>query len=200
MYRASPRPLATTRADGACAECGVARDLGHSLVEMGEALMVPSGKRWEPLDGVDALREHPDPLGALQRGEVPALVLRGAVPSAALRRLRARMALFAHTEPTEQGGYGHREYQQRSRCALALNAERCPCDKVTKNRTEQSWSGASVIGSGGTVCSTAKGSKSVCDRHKYCKQLLHNVHYAEYGRKLIHDSLRADVSTGRASL
>lgn len=41
------------------------------------------------------LRSHPDPLGALQRGEVPALVLRGFLPASELAHAATRMQLAA---------------------------------------------------------------------------------------------------------
>ena len=52
---------------------------------------------WAPLEGrsVDELlRKHPDPLGALQRGDVPALILRGVLGTSDLRSLRQRLAVF----------------------------------------------------------------------------------------------------------
>lgn len=52
------------------------------------------GEVWEPLEG-EALRRHPDPMGALQRGEVPALMVRGLIPKAELARMLDRMAAFA---------------------------------------------------------------------------------------------------------
>ena len=67
----------------------------RALAEAGSRLThLQPGERWEPLEG-EALRRHPDPMGALQRGEVPALMVRGLIPKAELTRMLDRMAAFA---------------------------------------------------------------------------------------------------------
>ena len=67
----------------------------RALAEAGSRLThLRPGERWEPLEG-EALRRHPDPMGALQRGEVPALMVRGLIPQAELTRMLDRMAAFA---------------------------------------------------------------------------------------------------------
>ena len=57
--------------------CEDAERLQNALTEVGEHSRVShrADEAWEPLEGT-ALLAHPDPLGALQRGEVPAIVLR----------------------------------------------------------------------------------------------------------------------------
>lgn len=59
-----------------------------------EPLPMPQAKLWAPLEG-QALSSHPDPLGALQRGEVPALVIRGLLGKEDLQAMYTRMADFA---------------------------------------------------------------------------------------------------------
>ena len=62
----------------------------RTLAESGH-ITASSNDGWRVLEG-DALRQHSDPLGALQRGEVPAVMLRGFVPPDELRRMLTRMA------------------------------------------------------------------------------------------------------------
>ncbi len=75
--------------------CEDAERLQNALAEVGARSRVThrADEAWEPLEGA-ALLAHPDPLGALQRGEVPALVLRGLVPPDELRHMLTRMAEF----------------------------------------------------------------------------------------------------------
>ena len=84
--------------------CSDARRLVQALDELGKNASlshVPGGPNaslagqlpvssWVPLEG-DALRRHRDPLGALQRGEVPAIILRSFVPHDELQELLERM-------------------------------------------------------------------------------------------------------------
>ena len=58
---------------------------------LGESGHLTSSDGWQVLEG-EALRQHADPLGALQRGEVPAVMLRRFVPPDELRRMLTRMA------------------------------------------------------------------------------------------------------------
>ena len=67
---------------------------GHNGGERPFLEVVGSDVPWEPLEG-NRLRSHPDPLGALQRGEVPALLLRGFVPASELAHATTRMQLAA---------------------------------------------------------------------------------------------------------
>ena len=63
----------------------------RAAAEWGSRLSPAADDPWQVLEG-KALRRHPDPLGALQRGEVPALMLRGFVPPRELERMLRRMA------------------------------------------------------------------------------------------------------------
>ena len=74
-------------------QCGRLARLATSLAEATKGSAAPV-VAWRPLEGA-ALAQHDDPLGALQRGEVPALILRGLVPPAELRGLLRRTARFA---------------------------------------------------------------------------------------------------------
>ena len=71
--------------------CIDAKRFQHALSESGSWLSPDATDPWQVLEG-EALRRHPDPLGALQRGEVPAVMLRGFVPRAELDHILARMA------------------------------------------------------------------------------------------------------------
>lgn len=73
--------------------CEDTERLQDALAEMGarSRLTHRADEAWEPLEGA-ALLAHPDPLGALQRGEVPALMLRGLVPPNELQHMLTRMA------------------------------------------------------------------------------------------------------------
>lgn len=57
----------------------------------GMRIVPPQAAAWEMLEG-EALRRHPDPLGALQRGDVPGLMLRRFVPQSEVDRMLSRMA------------------------------------------------------------------------------------------------------------
>ena len=63
----------------------------QALAEAGQRLSPVAEDPWRVLEG-EALRRHPDPLGALQRGEVPAIMLRRFVPEDELRAMLTRMA------------------------------------------------------------------------------------------------------------
>ena len=62
-----------------------------ALNEAGHRLSPAEDDPWRVLEG-DALKRHPDPLGALQRGEVPAVMLRRFVPAEELDKMLSRMA------------------------------------------------------------------------------------------------------------
>lgn len=80
----------TAHADGKQA-CADATRFEGALSESGRRLSPAEADPWPVLEG-EALRQHPDPLGALQRGEVPALMLRSFVPRGDLRTMLTRMA------------------------------------------------------------------------------------------------------------
>ena len=82
------RQVAPAEAKQACKD---ARRFLAALAEAGTRLSPHADDSWAVLEG-DALRQHPDPLGALQRGEVPAVMLRRFVPQQELDAMRSRMA------------------------------------------------------------------------------------------------------------
>ena len=70
--------------------------LGHSKQAQARERLAPSlpGSAWAPLEGAsisEVLRQHPDALGALSAGEVPAIVLRGHMPPRDAAELVARL-------------------------------------------------------------------------------------------------------------
>ena len=71
--------------------CADSKRFQSALQESGHRLSPAESDPWDVLEG-EALRRHPDPLGALQRGEVPAVMLRGFLPEDELRMMRTRMA------------------------------------------------------------------------------------------------------------
>ena len=71
--------------------CNDARRFQTALAESGRRLSPAEDEPWDVLEG-DALKAHSDPLGALQRGEVPAIALRSFVPNSELSRMLSRMA------------------------------------------------------------------------------------------------------------
>jgi hypothetical protein len=74
--------------------CQDATRFQKALGEAGTFLVPPESDPWQILEG-EALKRHPDPLGALQRGEVPALMLRRFVPREELDHMLSRMAQMA---------------------------------------------------------------------------------------------------------
>ena len=71
---------------------------------------------WAPLEGSE-LKDHPDPLGALQRNEVPALILRGLVPEVGMHQMRHRVASMAVRAPLAD----------RESCMCAhISPKKCP--------------------------------------------------------------------------
>jgi len=74
--------------------CSDAKRFQEALQQSGIRLSPRVSEPWNVLEG-EALRQHPDPLGALQRGEVPALMLRKFVPEAEVDRMLSRMAQVA---------------------------------------------------------------------------------------------------------
>ena len=71
--------------------CADAKRFESALGEIGEARMaIEADDPWLPLEG-DSLRRHPDPLLALQRGHVPAIILRGFLPASELAHMTSRM-------------------------------------------------------------------------------------------------------------
>ena len=82
------------KSDWQCAELVQMR---RSLAQMGRS-RVPPHRMWQPLEGSsteDILRQNSDPLGALQRGEIPAIIVRAVLPPAKLRALLLRISGFA---------------------------------------------------------------------------------------------------------
>lgn len=71
--------------------CTDAMRFQSALAESGHRLSPPEADPWGVLEG-EALRRHQDPLGALQRGEVPAIMLRGFLPEDELHIMLTRMA------------------------------------------------------------------------------------------------------------
>ena len=69
--------------------CVDASRFQKALGEAGRQLSVADDEPWPVLEG-DALLRHPDPLGALQRGEVPAVMLRKFVPADELRHMLSK--------------------------------------------------------------------------------------------------------------
>ena len=84
----SPIPSASPARMQACQD---ARRFEAALAESGHRLMAEDHESWRVLEG-DALKHHLDPLGALQRGEVPAIALRQFVPAGELAHMQSRMA------------------------------------------------------------------------------------------------------------
>jgi hypothetical protein len=62
-----------------------------------------AGGTWAPLEGA-ALSVHPDPLGALLRAEVPAVVLRGLVRPQTIASIRRRIWLASAEHPPNSSG------------------------------------------------------------------------------------------------
>ena len=71
--------------------CADATRFQSALREAGQRLSPADTDAWSVLEG-EELRRHPDPLGALQRGEVPAVMLRRFLPENELRTMLTRMA------------------------------------------------------------------------------------------------------------
>lgn len=71
--------------------CLDAQRFAKALDESGHRLSPKEEDAWAVLEG-DALKRHPDPLGALQRGEVPAIALRHFIPDSELSHMLSRMA------------------------------------------------------------------------------------------------------------
>lgn len=74
--------------------CMDARRFRSALGQAGSQLIPSKRVPWDVLEG-EALRQHADPLGALQRGEVPALMLRHHVHAREVDRMLSRMAQMA---------------------------------------------------------------------------------------------------------
>jgi hypothetical protein len=112
------------------ASCRAVNALRRALPEMGTRLVVPPGDDWRPLQGTAAelRKQHPDPLAALQRGEVPAIVLRNAVPPSELPAMAHRMLRFSQDSSADAGGFALRQpFTDRSRCALGALGT-CSCN------------------------------------------------------------------------
>ena len=128
-------------------ECDATQRFRRAVTEYGpDATLVHDARTpWVPIEGrsgVEIRRKHPDPLGALQRGEVPAIILRGAVPPADVQRMAVRLAHFAWSTPIRLAGispYG--EYAERGLCA-ALSLARCACPAVQYRRLHSSTASA----------------------------------------------------------
>lgn len=71
--------------------CTDAKRFIEALLDSGRRLAPNYDDPWQVLEG-QALRLHPDPLGALQRGEVPAIALRRFVSDKELSGMLSRMA------------------------------------------------------------------------------------------------------------
>ena len=71
--------------------CKDARRFETALAESGHRLVPDDQQSWSVLEG-EALKRPSDPLGALQRGEIPAIALRKFVPGHELRHMQSRMA------------------------------------------------------------------------------------------------------------
>lgn len=86
----------------------------------GRAALKNGGAPWVPLeaDSIDGLlHQHPDPLRALQRGTVPAIILRGLVSPGALETMVHRLAAFARYRH-RTGDLRHKNFAIGS-CTLA---------------------------------------------------------------------------------
>jgi hypothetical protein len=175
---------------------------------MGPRLIVPASQVWRPLEGHSAsemLAQNADPLGALQRGEVPAIILRNAVPTNALNALGRRSLRFGQDATTAEGGFGVRNpYVTKARCALCALG-RCHCDwRAAPGSTAWSWKKGNqthmaalqareafeLLRCNATklpVCTDSfsremfsirsNSTYNMCERHRV---------YREYGRKLLH--------------
>ena len=78
----------------AAQRCADAQRFRNAIAAPGTRLTPPSARPWRVLEG-DALRSYDDPLGALQRGEVPAIMLRGFLPRNEVKHVLARMEQVA---------------------------------------------------------------------------------------------------------
>ena len=107
------------------AGCRAARMLRQAVDEMGNRLVVDAGDgAWKPLEGSSPaaiLAQNPDPLAALQRGEIPAIVLRNAAARnrrdvsthAALLTGRIMGSGWICTPPRLPSGLALRSWQSR---------------------------------------------------------------------------------------
>ena len=78
----------------AAQRCADAKRFRNAMAAPGTRLIPPVARPWRVLEG-DELRSHHDPLGALQRGEVPAIMLRGFLPRNEVDHVLARMEQVA---------------------------------------------------------------------------------------------------------
>lgn len=125
--------------DASCSQqCKAAKAYEVALQESGQRLVIPSNAPWLPIEGTsaaDILRQHPDPLGALQRAEVPYVMLRGAVPPPALNEMAARMMSYARGAawPVTSGERPSpiysvmRTYPARKPWCALVAIGKCPC-------------------------------------------------------------------------
>lgn len=194
------------------ASCRASRRLRRSLDEMGPRLIVPPTTLWQPIEGRSAeeiLAKNPDPFGALQRGEVPAIILRNAMTQSSIRALGRRSLRFAQDANATEGSFGIKEpYKSRNRCALgALGLCCCDWRKApgevrwrVGNETHR-WKNLSATEAFERLMCDAKGLHSCSTEderelfnrsnaaYRHC--LVPNkdhayFRYSEYGRKLLH--------------
>jgi diketogulonate reductase-like aldo/keto reductase len=171
--------------------------LNRSLDQMGDRLIIPARLPWAPIEGSTAeeiLSQNPDPYGALQRGEIPAIILRQALPKDLLTDLALRMFRFGKVATFPKSFVTrHSEQTERARCALMM-AGFCACDWSGINASLPSRSFA-------RTCTGADPRPPTCTRsqlnvildsntsdaaHDCRKRLSKLRQYGEYGNKLLH--------------
>ena len=170
--------------------CFEARRFQEALKESGRRLSPAEEDPWEALEG-EALKRHPDPLGALQRGEVPAVVLRRFVPEAELSHMLSRMAqmvirifacrfpvtIDAVTARTVKGSRAHRIHTNDSYC------EQLNKHTVFASLSWPHWctllanAATDCVGSGGDG-SLRPECKALSERHPVFERCLY-----DYGKK-----------------
>lgn len=120
--------VASTTAWAACDEIArLQAALRDQALARGPEPSAAPTSTWLPLEGA-VLANHPDPLGALQRGEVPALILRGLVPQAHLDAQLLQLARWA-SRSTLGGGSPNRKHPC-TRCVCNL------CELSTSLRSQ----------------------------------------------------------------